>query len=38
MKKNPTKMNDSTISNKPNNNYYYVHKNLGLKILYQKKK
>ena len=37
MKKNPTKMNDSTISNKPNNNYYYVHKNLGLKILYQKK-
>ena len=37
MKKNPTKMNDSTISRKPNNNYYYIHKNLGPKILYQKK-
>ena len=37
MKKNPKKMNDSTISNKPNSNYYYVHKNLGHKILYQKK-
>ena len=37
MKKNPKKMNDSTISNKPNSNYYYVHKSLGHKILYQKK-
>ena len=36
-KKNPTKMNDSTISAKPNNSYYYIHKNLGHKILYQKK-
>ena len=38
MKKNaPTKIYDNTISNRPNNNYYYVHKNLGHKILYQKK-
>ena len=36
MKKNPTKMNDSLINVKLNNNYY-VHKNLGHKILYQKK-
>ena len=37
MKKNQAKMNDSAISNKSNNNYYYAHKNLGFKILYQKK-
>ena len=36
IKKNPIKMNDSLINIKLNNNYY-VHKNLGLKILYQKK-
>ena len=37
MKKNPTKTNDNAISNKQNNNNYYVHKNHGHKILYQKK-
>ena len=30
-------MNDSAINNKPNSNYYYVHKKLGHKIFYQKK-
>ena len=35
MKKNPTKINDISISNIPNNNYYLI-KNPGNKILYQK--